>query len=124
MKFVFHFPPLSFLLKFFFFFLFFIRSVEIFSSPHLKCLCSINLFNKIVNCISWHPLYTMGSDKISTCSNWLALGSNDAFIPIIDLSGLHRGKFFWIYLIFRMLLLKKRKIRVMYLPNLFTTNRK
>lgn len=61
-------------------------TVEIFSSPHLKYLCSVNIFSKIINCICWHPLYTTDSDKISSCSNWLALGSNDAFVPVIDIT--------------------------------------
>ncbi|CAI9731708.1 gem-associated protein 5 [Octopus vulgaris] len=61
-------------------------SVEIFLPPHLQLLCTINIFSKIINCISWHPLYTTSYNMMSTCSNWLAIGSNDSVVHVVDLT--------------------------------------
>ncbi|GAB1601518.1 hypothetical protein Ahia01_000430200, partial [Argonauta hians] len=64
--------------------------VEVFLPPHLHLLCTVDVFSKIINCISWHPLYTASYSTVSPCANWLAVGSNDSHVQVVDLSILNK----------------------------------
>ncbi|XP_064637398.1 gem-associated protein 5-like [Lineus longissimus] len=60
-------------------------SVEIVCVPDLKILCVIHSTKKLVNTIQWHPEYTtnLGQEQ-SKLHTWLAIGSNDSSIHVID----------------------------------------
>ena len=63
----------------------FCRSVDIFTVPELVQLCSIKLHRKLVNTVRWHPGYLTLSEELSACRHWLAVGSNDLFVSVVDL---------------------------------------
>ncbi|XP_060590618.1 gem-associated protein 5-like, partial [Ruditapes philippinarum] len=48
----------------------------------------IQVHHKLVNCVTWHPYVTMASPNGSPYKHHLALGSNESYIYIVDLSNL------------------------------------
>jgi hypothetical protein len=62
--------------------------VEVFRPPDLLRLCVVHVHRKIINQIRWHPQYT-AADPHGTPSpyqHWMATGSNDPTIHVIDLT--------------------------------------
>ncbi|XP_067142043.1 gem-associated protein 5 [Centruroides vittatus] len=58
-------------------------TVEIFSGQNLRLLARIVTQKKLINCLSWHPQFTVVPD--SSCSSWLASASNDSIIHVYEL---------------------------------------
>ncbi|XP_064609337.1 gem-associated protein 5-like [Liolophura sinensis] len=61
-------------------------SVELFTPPNLRLICVIRLHQKLVNCVRWHPLYTAASPTMSPCRHWVATGSNENTVYVVDLT--------------------------------------
>ncbi|CAH1777523.1 unnamed protein product [Owenia fusiformis] len=61
-------------------------SVEVFRPPDMKLLCSIQVHRKLVNCLRWHPMYTQGGSTVAEQQYWLASGSNESMIHVVNLS--------------------------------------
>ncbi len=66
----------------------FCRSVQIFQTPMLELLCTIQVFHKLVNVCQWHPNYTSQSTEPSPCHSWLAIGSNESTVEVVDLTNI------------------------------------
>ena len=69
------------------------RSVEIYNLS-LKLLCKIQTQRKLVNVIRWHPEFTASSEIKSQYSNWIAIGSNDSTIHVVNLDAVFGKKIF------------------------------
>ena len=61
-------------------------TVELLGTPDLRRLCVIHVHRKLINCISWHPQYTGDATEPSDAQHWLATGSNESVIHIVDVS--------------------------------------
>lgn len=59
-------------------------TVEIFSGRNLQLLVQIIMQKKLINCLQWHPSFTVISNS-SPLHAWLASASNDSAIYIYDL---------------------------------------
>lgn len=66
---------------------FFDRSIEIRKAGTLQLMCQILVHKKLIQCLSWHPMYTAvtGGTK-SLHHNWLATSSNENDIHVFDLA--------------------------------------
>ena len=60
--------------------------MELLGTPDLRRLCLIHVHRKLINCISWHPQYTGDATEPSIAQHWLATGSNESVIHIVDVS--------------------------------------
>ncbi|XP_061165000.1 gem-associated protein 5-like [Saccostrea echinata] len=61
-------------------------SVEIYKPPLLKLLCVVHIHHKLVNSIQWHPVHNV--DTTSSQRFYMAMGSNEATIQVVDLSSI------------------------------------
>lgn len=65
-------------------------SVEIYKSGTFKLLCVVHIHRKLVNSIQWHPIHNV--ETSSSQKYYIATGSNEATIQIVDLSSVLGGK--------------------------------
>ncbi len=70
----------------------FCRSVDVYRCPELELLCKIQVHRKLVNVIRWHPEYTAQSQELSPCRFWLATGSNEAMVSVVNLQNVLGNK--------------------------------
>ncbi|XP_074649627.1 gem-associated protein 5-like [Tubulanus polymorphus] len=59
-------------------------SVEICRAPNLQILCTICVARKLINCLRWHPKYSGSSPDGSSLHSWLAIGSNEPAVKVVD----------------------------------------
>lgn len=64
-------------------------SVEIYKSGTFKLLCVVHIHRKLVNSIQWHPIHNV--ETSSSQKYYIATGSNEATIQIVDLSSVLGG---------------------------------
>ncbi|BFZ24230.1 hypothetical protein BsWGS_27268 [Bradybaena similaris] len=60
-------------------------SLQVYNFPSLKLMYTINIHQKMINCIRWHPETTAESIHSSPCRNWIAFAGNAAHISVVDL---------------------------------------
>ncbi len=70
----------------------FCRSVDVYRCPELELLCKIQVHRKLVNVIRWHPEYTAQSQELSPSRFWLATGSNEAMVSVVNLQNVLGNK--------------------------------
>ncbi|XP_033744086.1 gem-associated protein 5-like [Pecten maximus] len=63
-------------------------SVEIYKPPSFSLVATVHIHKKLINCIQWHPHVTMATPSGSPYKYWIATGSNEAGVFVVDLSSL------------------------------------
>ena len=62
------------------------RTVEVYRGPDF-CLCAVvQTHHKLVNVVAWHPHITMATSSGSPYTHFLAVGSNEAHVAVVDLT--------------------------------------
>ncbi|KAL3879528.1 hypothetical protein ACJMK2_031822, partial [Sinanodonta woodiana] len=61
-------------------------SVEVYQSPDMKLLVVVHVHHKLINVIEWHPYFTMETASGSQYQHWIATGSNEAVVHVVDLA--------------------------------------
>ncbi|KAK3100512.1 hypothetical protein FSP39_021082 [Pinctada imbricata] len=67
-------------------------SVEILRPPDLKLVCCIHIHHKLINSLQWHPIHTTVSSSTSAYRYYMASGSNESAIQIVDLTSAIENK--------------------------------
>ncbi|XP_053399556.1 gem-associated protein 5-like [Mercenaria mercenaria] len=67
-------------------------TVEVYSAGDFVLKAIIQVHHKLVNCVLWHPTVTMASPNGSPYKFYLALGSNESYICVVDLSNVFEGE--------------------------------
>jgi len=60
-------------------------TIEVVSVPSLKIVAVLKSFSKLVQSVSWHPLYVGSSSDQSKYKDWIAVSSNETVIHVWDL---------------------------------------
>ncbi|XP_069129450.1 gem-associated protein 5-like isoform X2 [Argopecten irradians] len=61
-------------------------SLEIYQPPNFRLVVTVHIHKKLINCIQWHPHVTMATPSGSPYKYWIATGSNEAGVYVVDLS--------------------------------------
>ena len=61
-------------------------TIELFGVPDLHRLCVVHVHRKLINCIAWHPQYTGDATEPSNAQYWLASGSNESVVHVVDVT--------------------------------------
>ncbi|KAK3580429.1 hypothetical protein CHS0354_035471 [Potamilus streckersoni] len=61
-------------------------SVEVYQSSDMKLLAVVHIHHKLINVIVWHPYFTMETASGSQYQHWIATGSNEAVVHVVDLT--------------------------------------
>ena len=62
------------------------RTVELFKSPGFLHVMTIQVHHKLINSIQWHPYVTMETPGGSPYKYWLATGSTEQMVSVVDVA--------------------------------------
>ena len=62
------------------------RTVELFKSPGFLHVMTVQVHHKLINSIQWHPYVTMETPGGSPYKYWLATGSTEQMVSVVDVS--------------------------------------
>ncbi len=61
------------------------RTIDVYSVPGLTHVCTVQVHKKLINALRWHPHFTAQSEDSLPRRSWLAIGSNETHVSVVDL---------------------------------------